>query len=136
MNKKEKKAIEIFTNLIDYLEKWNDNVKIVPNDKKYYKIVLNLISKLEKENEDLKKEKEENKLLILKANNVLLGYHRGYLDGKNLNRNATEIIVKNREFYRFKQEIEFYKREIEFYKREIEFYKREIELYKNANIDK
>lgn len=136
MNKKEKEAIEIFTNLIDYLEKWNDNVKVVPKDKKYYKIVLNLISKLEKENEELKKEKENNKLLILMANNELLGYHQGYIDGKNLNSNATEIIVKNREFYRFKQEIEFYKRKIEVYKRKIEFYKRKIELYKNANIDK
>ena len=59
LSEEEKKAIEIFTDLINYLEKWNKNLTVVPDDKKYYEILLNLITKLEKEVEH-QKEKREN----------------------------------------------------------------------------
>ena len=52
LSEEEKKAIEIFTDLINYLEKWNKNLTVVPDDKKYYEILLNLITKLQKENEE------------------------------------------------------------------------------------
>lgn len=51
LSEEEKKAIEIFNDLINYLEKWNKNLTLIPEDKKYYKTVLNLITKLQKENE-------------------------------------------------------------------------------------
>ena len=56
LSEEEKKAIEIFNDLINYLEKWNKNLTLIPEDKKYYKIVLNLITKLQKENEEKDKQ--------------------------------------------------------------------------------
>lgn len=56
LSEEEKKAIEIFTDLINYLEKWNKNLTVVPEDKKYYDTVLNLITKLRKENEEKDKQ--------------------------------------------------------------------------------
>ena len=69
LSEEEKKAIEIFTDLINYLEKWNDNLTVIPKDKKYYKTVLNLITKLQKENEELKA--TVNKQSIDISNNLL-----------------------------------------------------------------
>ncbi len=79
-------------------------------------ILINLITKLQKENENLIKEKEENKFLIAMANNGMLEYNQGYSDGKNQNSNATEIIIKNRQAYIHKEEVEFLQRKIEKYK--------------------
>ena len=92
------------------------------------KTVLNLITNLQKENEDLQREKEENKLIIAMANNEMLGYNQGYSDGKNQNSNATEIIIKNRQAYMHKEEVEFYKRKIEFLKKENEEKDKQIDL--------
>ena len=61
LSEEEKKAIEIFTDLINYLEKWNKNLTVVPDDKKYYEILLNLITKLEKEVEHQKEKRENEK---------------------------------------------------------------------------
>ena len=61
LSEEEKKAIEIFTDLINYLEKWNKNLTVVPDDKKYYEILLNLITKLEKEVEHQKEKRENQK---------------------------------------------------------------------------
>ena len=91
-------------------------------------IILNLITNLQKENEDLQREKEENKLIIAMANNEMLGYNQGYSDGKNQNSNATEIIIKNRQAYMHKEEVEFYKRKIEFLKKENEEKDKQIDL--------
>ena len=56
LSEEEKEAIEIFNDLINYLEKWNKNLTIVPEDKKYYKTLLNLITKSQKENEEKDKQ--------------------------------------------------------------------------------
>lgn len=80
------------------------------------KYVEEYITKLQKENENLIKEKEENKFLIAMANNGMLEYNQGYSDGKNQNSNATEIIIKNRQAYIHKEEVEFLQRKIEKYK--------------------
>lgn len=72
-------------------------------------IVLNLTDRL-------LKEKEENKYLIAMANNEMLGYNQGYADGKNQNSSATEIIIKNRQAYIHKEEVELLQRKIEKYK--------------------
>lgn len=84
-----------------------------------YNTVLNLITKLQKENEDLLREKEENKFIIAMANNEMLGYNQGYSDGKNQNSNATEIVIKNRQAYIHKEEVERYKRKIDLLQKEL-----------------
>ena len=61
LSEEEKKAIEIFTDLINYLEKWNKNLTVVPDDKKYYEILLNIITKLQKEVEHQKEKRENQK---------------------------------------------------------------------------
>ena len=62
LSEEEKKAIEIFTDLINYLEKWNKNLTVVPDDKKYYEILLNIITKLQKEVEHQKEKRENQKV--------------------------------------------------------------------------
>ena len=85
-----------------------------------YNTVLNLITKLQKENEDLLREKEENKFIIAMANNEMLGYNQGYSDAENKNSNATEIVIKHRQAYIHKEEVELYKRKIDFLQKENE----------------
>ena len=126
LSNKENQAIQIFFDVVKYLEKWNNNLTIVPSDKKYYRIILNLIDKLLEENNHLQREKEENKFIIAMANNEMLGYNQGYSDGKAHNSNATEIIVMNREDYIYKQEIKCYKSKIEFLNKQIELMSKEI----------
>lgn len=126
MLSEEKKAIKYFYNLrstIDESYMFFDeeiNVKCGKETIKQITLVLNLITKLQKENENLKREKEENKFIIAMANNEMLGYNQGYSDGKNQNSNATEIIIKNRQVYMHKEEVEFYKRKIKFLQKENE----------------
>lgn len=84
-----------------------------------YNTVLNLITKLQKENEDLLREKEENKFIIAMANNEMLGYNQGYSDAENKNSNATEIVIKNRQAYIHKEEVERYKRKIDLLQKEL-----------------
>ena len=122
-NLKDFKSISIlygntFTIFLEQLKKYQEATDTV----------LNLITKLQKENEDLQREKEENKLIIAMANNEMLGYNQGYSDGKNQNSNATEIIIKNRQAYMHKEEVEFYKRKIEFLKKENEEKDKQIDL--------
>lgn len=94
MSEEEKQAVEIFTDLINYLEKWNDNLTVIPEDKKYYKTFLNFITKLQKENE----EKDKIIYQIARSNVKLKGYEieERYIDTtisfftkyvKNLERN-------------------------------------------------
>ena len=122
-NLKDFKSISIlygntFTIFLEQLKKYQEATDTV----------LNLITNLQKENEDLQREKEENKLIIAMANNEMLGYNQGYSDGKNQNSNATEIIIKNRQAYMHKEEVEFYKRKIEFLKKENEEKDKQIDL--------
>ena len=90
--------------------------------------VLNLITKLQKEKEDLLREKEENKFIIAMANNEMLGYNQGYSDAENKNSNATEIVIKNRQAYIHKEEVELYKRKIDFLQKENEEKDKQIDL--------
>lgn len=137
----EKQAIDILQNQIadyvigNYCAKCGDFSICENKDEDCYYIqaidtVLNLITKLQKENENLKREKEENKFIIAMANNEMLGYNQGYADGKNQNINATELIVKNRNFYIQEEKINLYKRKIEFLQKE----NKEIEQYLNKRI--
>ena len=121
LSEEEKKAIERLEEQLNFWKKQN----IKNSD---CEIILNLITKLQKENEDLQREKEENKLIIAMANNEMLGYNQGYSDGKNQNSNATEIIIKHRQAYMHKEEVEFYKRKIEFLKKENEEKDKQIDL--------
>lgn len=61
---------------------------------------------------DLKREKEENQKIITMAQNEMLGYYQGYLDGKSLNSSATAQILENRGYYIHKREVDQLKRRI------------------------
>lgn len=139
LSKEEKKAIDNLFNLQHintYLDLSKESFRIenktIIKWKESIAIVLNLINKLQNANEKLKREKEENKYIIAMANNEMLGYIQGYSDAKNKNSNATEIIVKNRQEYIHKEEIEFYKSKIKILKKENENQK---ENYKNLILD-
>ena len=135
LSEEEKKAIERLKERINDSEDYKTVQVWLTDDVVAVNTVLNLITKLQKENEDLQREKEENKLIIAMANNEMLGYNQGYSDGKNQNSNATEIIIKNRQAYMHKEEVEFYKRKIEFLKKENEEKDKEIKKYKNMIIE-
>ena len=128
LSEEEKKAIERLKERINDSEDYKTVQVWLTDDVVAVNTVLNLITKLQKENEDLQREKEENKLIIAMANNEMLGYNQGYSDGKNQNSNATEIIIKNRQAYMHKEEVEFYKRKIEFLKKENEEKDKQIDL--------
>ena len=121
LSEEEKKAIERLEEQLNFWKKQN----IKNSD---CEIILNLITKLQKENEDLLREKEENKFIIVMANNEMLGYNQGYSDAENKNSNATEIVIKNRQAYIHKEEVERYKRKIEFLKKENEEKDKQIDL--------
>lgn len=134
LSKEEKKAIDNLFNLQHintYLDLSKESFRIenktIIKWKESIDIVLNLINKLQNANEKLKREKEENKYIIAMANNEMLGYIQGYSDAKNKNSNATEIIVKNRQEYIHKEEIEFYKSKIKILKKENEYWKNRME---------
>lgn len=114
MTTEQKEAIDNLEKLSEYGLCYTINEKIIED----IETVLNLITKLQKENEDLLREKEENKFIIAMANNEMLGYILGYSDAKNQTSNATEIVVKNRQAYMHKEEVEFYIKKIDFYKKE------------------
>lgn len=48
MSEEEKKAIERFSKAFEYLNVWNKELIVVPEDKKYFLIVLNLLEKKDK----------------------------------------------------------------------------------------
>lgn len=58
MNEEEKKAIERFSKAFEYLNVWNKELIVVPEDKKYFLTVLNL---LEKKDKEIQFQKEINK---------------------------------------------------------------------------
>jgi len=124
MNEEEKESWEKYCNEL--------NEEITEKNNKIFDLETQ-IEKLQKENEDLQREKEENKLIIAMANNEMLGYNQGYSDAENKNSNATEIIMKNRQAYIHKEEVEFYKRKIEFLKKENEEKDRKIKRLNNTN---
>ena len=132
LSEDEKEAIKLLEDIKN--NSWTTKY-IMSSDSKNADILLNLITKQQKENEDLLREKEENKFIIAMANNEMLGYNQGYLDAKNQNSNATEIVMKNRQAYMHKEEVEFYKRKIEFLKKENEEKDKEIKKYKNMIIE-
>ena len=120
------KDIKIFIN--DYISESIDEngytqYEIGEEEQEFFSKVnkaLYYITKLQKENENLLREKEENKFIIAMANNEMLGYNQGYSDAKNQNSNATEIVIKNRQTYIYKEEVELYKRKIDFLQKENE----------------
>ena len=48
MSEEEKKAIERFSKAFEYLNVWNKELIVVPEDKKYFLTVLNLLEKKDK----------------------------------------------------------------------------------------
>ena len=116
LSEDEKKAIKLLENIKN--NSWTTKY-IMSSDSKNADILLNLITKLQKENEDLLREKEENKFIIAMANNEMLGYNQGYSDAENKNSNATEIVIKNRQAYIHKEEVERYKRKIDLLQKEL-----------------
>lgn len=66
MNKEEKEAIERFSKAFEYLNVWNKELIVVPEDKKYFLTVLNL---LEKKDKEIAKFKNNNKDLLRKLRN-------------------------------------------------------------------
>ena len=136
LSEEEKKAIEKLSNgekieLISLIRvfKREGIENFVITRKKYVDTVLNLITKQQKEI-------EENKFIISMANNDMLGYNQGYLDGKNQNSNATEIIVKTRQFDMYNEQIRLYKRKIDELKKENNMLKNHIHYKKCQNCGK
>lgn len=125
LSEDEKEAIKLLEDIKN--NSWTTKY-IMSSDSKNADILLNLITKQQKGNEDLLREKEENKFIIAMANNEMLGYNQGYLDAKNQNSNATEIVMKNRQAYMHKEEVEFYKRKIDFLQKENEEKDKQIDL--------
>lgn len=111
MNEEEKKAIEFIKDLIA----WDVRQDLCPNKKECenLEIILNLIEKLQKENEELKQDRNNNYQMIALAQNEVLGYMQGYEDGKKLKRSAVACVVENQQYYIIKKEIEHYKEYIE-----------------------
>ena len=89
------------------------NVKHGKKTIKQITIVLNLIEKLQKENEELKQERYNNNQIIALAQNEVLGYMQGYEDGKKLKRSAVACVVENQQYYIMKKKIEQYDEKIE-----------------------
>ena len=57
--------------MIEFLEKWNENITIVPEDKKYLIEIKGLIETQQKEIEELKKYAEGYKLLSYSLDNFI-----------------------------------------------------------------
>ena len=53
--------------MIGFLEKWNKNITIVPEDKKYLIEIKGLIEKQQKEIEEVKAEKEKYEAIVKRA---------------------------------------------------------------------
>ena len=70
------------------------------------------IEKLQKENEELKQDRNNNYQMIALAQNEMLGYIKGYEDGKKLKKSAVAFAVENQEYYLIRKEIEHYKEHI------------------------
>ena len=75
MNGEEKKAIEFIKDLIA----WDVRQDLCPNKEECenLEIILNLIEKLQKENEELKEENEYNKILLDMNNNFTIDKKNG-----------------------------------------------------------
>ena len=75
MNEEEKKAIEFIKDLIA----WDVRQDLCPNKEECenLEIILNLIEKLQKENEELKEENEYNKILLDMNNNFTIDKKNG-----------------------------------------------------------
>ena len=75
MNEEEKKAIEFIKDLIA----WDVRQELCPNKEECenLEIMLNLIEKLQKENEELKEENEYNKILLDMNNNFTIDKKTG-----------------------------------------------------------
>lgn len=125
LSDEEKKAIRNLENLSEF----GLSATLNQADLDKMKTVLNLITKQQKEI-------EENKFIISMANNDMLGYNQGYLDGKNQNSNATEIIVKTRQFDMYNEQIRLYKRKIDELKKENDMLKNHIHYKKCQNCGK
>lgn len=112
MNEEEKKAIETLKSWKDYNIK-NKN-KLLEADEiiNVQETILNLIEKLQKENEELKQDRNNNYQMIALAQNEMLGYIKGYEDGKKSKKSAVAFAVENQEYYLIRKEIEHYKEHI------------------------
>ena len=83
---------------------------IVKNSLRY---ILSDYKRVLKENEELKQDRNNNYQMIALAQNEVLGYMKGYEDGKKLKRSAVACVVENQQYYIIKKEIEHYKEYIE-----------------------
>lgn len=132
------KQMETIVNLIDkLLEKNKDYYEAINvlNDEKadwsisYLEVVKENehykehIEKLQKENEELKIDINNNYQMIALAQNEILGYMKGYEDGKKSNRSAVACVVENQQYYIIKKEIEWYKKCIEKLQNDNKYYK-------------
>lgn len=75
--------------------------------------ILSDYKRVLKENEELKQDRNNNYQMIALAQNEVLGYMKGYEDGKKLKRSAVACVVENQQYYIIKKEIEHYKEYIE-----------------------
>lgn len=83
---------------------------IVKNSLRY---ILSDYKRVLKENEELKQDRNNNYQMIALPQNEVLGYMKGYEDGKKLKRSAVACVVENQQYYIIKKEIEHYKEYIE-----------------------
>ena len=75
--------------------------------------ILSDYKRVLKENEELKQDRNNNYQMIALAQNEVLGYMKGYEDGKKLKRSAVACVVENQQYYIIKKKIEHYKEYIE-----------------------
>lgn len=71
MSEEEKKAIERFSKAFEYLNVWNKELTVVPEDKKYFLTVLNLLEKKDKESHFIQSELDIANAKIIELNKMI-----------------------------------------------------------------
>lgn len=89
LTEKEKKAIEIFNDYANYLNKYNKTLTIVPEDKTYFYIILNLIANLQDEVIKLLKENRE----LTAITNLFNAYETPFTDKDD------SIIITSKKYF-------------------------------------
>lgn len=121
---------------VTFREKQNNALNHILSD---YKRVLKENELLRQQNisyknniHELKEDRNNNYQMIALAQNEMLGYIKGYEDGKKSEKSAVAFAVENQQYYIIKKEIEHYKEHI------VKLQKENEELNKNYNslIDK
>lgn len=121
LTEKEKKAIEIFNDVANYLNKYNKTLTIVPEDKTYFYTILNLITNLQDEIIKLLKENREltaitNKYeayempYIEENDKIIIASKKYFVNGFFKNNFISKDLIKNKikEYYEYDKKYKTY----------------------------